>query len=94
MSLTELLASPPFPDRFLISMISANCHGYKSADTVFKNFKNIVAFHPGYLSDGEHKALRGTLGTQGQLSLRDMSLRDDKILERGTQGNFHLGTGP
>ena len=29
-------------------------------------------------------------GTQGQLSLRDMSLSDDKILERGTQGKLSL----
>ena len=35
------------------------------------------------LSDGEHKEFRGS-GTQGQLSLRDVSLSDDKILERGT----------
>ena len=32
------------------------------------------------LSDGEHNAFRdGVPITQGQLSLRDMSLRDDKI---------------
>ena len=36
------------------------------------------------LSDGEHKAF------WGQLSLRDVSLSDDKILERGTQGQLSL----
>ena len=41
------------------------------------------------LSDGEHKVFRGW-GTQGQLSLRDMSLSDDKNLERGTQGILSL----
>ena len=29
-------------------------------------------------------------GTQGQLSLRDMSLSDDEILERGTRGQLSL----
>ena len=43
----------------------------------------------GSLSEGEHNAFRGW-GTQGQLSLRDMSLSDDKILERGTQGILAL----
>ena len=41
------------------------------------------------LSDGEHKEFRGS-GTQGQLSLRDVSLSDDKILERGTHEIFAL----
>ena len=41
------------------------------------------------LSDGENKSFRGW-GTQGQLSLRDMSLSDDKILKRGTQGQLSL----
>ena len=39
------------------------------------------------LSDSKHKAFRGW-GTQGQLSLRDMSLRDTKILERDTHGQL------
>ena len=45
--------------------------------------------NPGGLSDGEHKAFR-VWGTQGQLLLMDMSLSDDKILERGTQGILAL----
>ena len=41
------------------------------------------------LRDGEHKSFTGW-GSQGKLSLRDMSLSDDKILERGTQGIIAL----
>ena len=44
----------------------------------------------GTLNDREYKAFRGW-GTQEQLSLMDMSLNDDKISERGTQGQLsHL----
>ena len=46
------------------------------------------------LSDGEHKAFRGW-GTQEQLSLRDMSLSDDKITWKGVLKEFlFLGTCP